>query len=124
MSDGWAPIDELVAAIADADAGIVAIKRDSFRDLTHCNKMFDFIAMRRPAIVSRTRSVEEYFDDSCFALFESDDEHDLARAIRRVYDDPELGERLIRRAAEVNEPYRWPHQRAAYEQVVARLAGA
>jgi glycosyltransferase involved in cell wall biosynthesis len=122
ISDGWAPIDELVAAIARADAGVVAIKRDSFRDLTHCNKMFDFIAMRRPAIVSRTRSVEEYFDDSCFALFESGDEHDLARAIRRVHDDPEGAGRLARRAAQVSEPYRWPHQRLAYERVIGRLA--
>ena len=49
--------------------------------------MFDFIAMRRPAVVSRTRSVEAYFPSSCFALFESGDEHDLARAIRALYRD-------------------------------------
>jgi glycosyltransferase involved in cell wall biosynthesis len=122
MSDGWAPVDDLVAAIAQADAGVVAIKRDSFRDLTHCNKMFDFIAMRRPAIVSRTRSVEEYFDDSCFALFESGDEHQLAHAIRRLYEDPELGQRLVSRASEVNEPYRWPYQRKVYEGVIERLS--
>ena len=80
MSDGWAPIEQLVAGIADADVGVVALRRNVFRDLTHCNKMFDFIAMRRP-VVSRTRAVEAYFPESCFALFESGDERDLARAI-------------------------------------------
>ena len=90
------------------------MRRDAFRDLTHCNKMFDFIAMRRPAIVSRTRAVEAYFGDDCFALFESGDAPDLARAIRALHDDPALGERLVARAAAASAPYRWAEQRRIY----------
>ena len=123
FSDGLVPLDELLRAIAAADAGLVAMKRDSFRDLTHTNKMFDFIAMRRPVIVSRTASVEAYFDESCFQLFDSEDDRDLARAIRELHADPGLRERLVRRAAEVNEPYRWPRQRELYRHVVERLRG-
>jgi glycosyltransferase involved in cell wall biosynthesis len=122
ISDGWAPLDELLGAIAGADAGVVAMRRDAFRDLTHCNKMFDFIAMRRPAIVSRTRAVEAYFGADCFALFESGDAHDLARAIRALHDDPALGERLVARAAATSAPYRWGEQRQIYLAAVARLA--
>jgi glycosyltransferase involved in cell wall biosynthesis len=123
FSDGWAPIEQLVEAIARADVGVVAMRRNEFRDLTHCNKMFDFIAMRRPAVVSRTRAVEAYFPESCFALFDSGDERDLARAIRSLYDDPGLGERLVHRAVETSEPYRWVHQREIYRRAVAGLAG-
>lgn len=122
ISDGWVPIDQLVAAIAAADAGVVAMRRDRFRELTHCNKMFDFIAMRRPAIVSRTRAVEAYFGQEAFALFESGDEHDLARAIRALHADRELGSRLVARASEVSAPYRWDRQRRLYERVVEELA--
>ena len=122
VSDGWAPIERLVAAIADADVGVVAMRRNAFRELTHCNKMFDFIAMRRPVVVSRTHAVEAYFADSCFALFESGDERDLARAIRSLYDDPALGERLVANAAAVSEPYRWAHQRELYLRAVEGLA--
>ena len=121
LADGFVPIGELVAAIAGADAGVVAMKRDAFRDLTHCNKMFDFITMGIPAVVSRTRSVEMYFGDDAFAWFESADPGDLARAIRAVHDDPELRERLVRRAAEVAEPYRWVHQRDVYVAAVQRV---
>jgi glycosyltransferase involved in cell wall biosynthesis len=124
FSDGYVPIDELLRAIADADAGVVAMRRDAFRDLTHCNKMFDFIAMRRPVIASRTRSVEEYFDESCFALFEGGDPYDLARAIRALASDPALGERLTRRATEACEPYRWTHQRPHYLATVEGLAAS
>jgi glycosyltransferase involved in cell wall biosynthesis len=121
VSDGWAPIEELLSAIAAANAGVVAMRRDAFRELTHCNKMFDFVAMRRPAIVSRTRAVEAYFGDDAFALFESGDEHDLARAIRALYADPALGARLVARANEVSAPYRWERQRRIYQRVVEEL---
>jgi len=121
VSDDVVPIEQLLAAIAAADVGVVAIRRDAFRDLTHCNKMFDFIAMRRPTIVSRTRSVEAYFDESCFALFESGDERDLARALRALHADPQLGERLAQRATAVSATYRWSHQRRIYLRAVDRL---
>jgi glycosyltransferase involved in cell wall biosynthesis len=114
LSDGFVPRDELVAAIARADVGVVAMKRDAFRDLTHCNKMFDFIAMHVPAAVSRTHAVEAYFDERCFRYFTAGDELALAAALRDLHRVPGLRERLAARAAEVAEPYRWPRQRELY----------
>src|SRR5687768_16818744 len=96
----WVPIEELVGALADADAGVVSMRRDAFRDLVHCNKMYDLMAMRRPVITSRTRSVEAYFSDQALQYFDDDDPEDLARAIREVHADRELGSRLVARAAE------------------------
>jgi len=123
FSEGWVPIEDLLESISRADAGVVAMKRDAFRDLTHCNKMYDLVTMRRPVISSRTRSVEAYFDDCCFEYFESDDPVDLARAIRRLHDDPERRQRLVARATDVLEPYRWPRQQAIYLAYVDMLLG-
>lgn len=117
----YVPMEQLLEAISRADAGVVAMKRDAFRDVTHCNKMYDLIAMRRPAVISRTRSVQNYFDEGCFAYFDADDSADLARAIRELDQSPELGKRLVERAREVNEPYRWSRQREIYLQVVESL---
>lgn len=122
LSPGFLPLDDLVRAIADADVGVVAIKRDDFRDLTLCNKMYDFIAMRTPAIASRTRSVEDYFGDDCFEMFESGDEHDLARAIRTLHEHPERQRQLVGTALAAAEGHRWPRQRENYLAVVERLA--
>jgi glycosyltransferase involved in cell wall biosynthesis len=121
FSDGFVPIEELLPRIADADVGVVAIRRDTFRDLTHCNKMYDLVAMRKPVVISRTTAVRAYFGDDCFQMFDSGNERDLARAIHGLYADPELRERLVRRASEVAEPYRWVHQREHYVDVVRRL---
>ncbi|MDQ3766277.1 MAG: glycosyltransferase, partial [Actinomycetota bacterium] len=118
FSDGYVPRAQLVDALGEADAGVVAMKRDAFRDLTLCNKMYDFIAMRKPAIVSRTRSAQSYYDDACFQWFTSDDEHELASAVRGLYANPKLGERIAERAARANEPHRWIHQKRLYLRVV------
>src|SRR3712207_3538482 len=121
LSDGLVPWDELVSALARADAGVVAMKRDAFRDITHCNKMFDFVVMGVPAAVSRTRSVEAYFDEASFRFFASGDEHDLARALRDLHGDPQLRRRTAEHASTVAAPYRWPRQREHYLDVVARV---
>jgi glycosyltransferase involved in cell wall biosynthesis len=123
FSEGWVPIDDLLEAISRADAGVVAMKRDAFRDLTHCNKMYDLVTMRRPVITSRTRSVQAYFDDDCFEYFDSGDPADLARAMRRMHDDPDRRERLVARATNALEPYRWPRQRAVYLSYIDRVLG-
>lgn len=124
FSDGFVPIDQLVTAIAAADAGVVAVKRDPFRDLTHTNKMFDFVAMERPAIVSWTQSVADYFDEEAFTFFRADDPHDLARAILEVHEDPGRRRQMVERAAELHERYRWARQKEIYLRLVQRLAGA
>jgi glycosyltransferase involved in cell wall biosynthesis len=118
---GWLPMDELLPRIAAADAGVVAVRRDPFRDVTLCVKMFDFVSMRLPVVISRTKAVDAYFGEECFQLFESGDEHDLARAIYELYADPERRARLVKSATRVNEPYRWLHQRERYVDIVRRL---
>lgn len=121
FSDGYVALERLVDAIARADVGLVAMKRDAFRDLTQCNKMYDFVAMHRPVVASRTASAAKLFDDSAFAWFEGGDERDLARALRAVHDDPGLRSRLVHSATLQCEPYRWARQRRIYLRAVDRL---
>jgi glycosyltransferase involved in cell wall biosynthesis len=70
--------------------------------------------MRLPVVISRTRSVENYFGESSFEYFDSDDPADLARAIRRVHGDPSRRAALVAGATAALEPYRWPAQREIY----------
>ena len=65
--------------------------------------------------------MEAYFDESCFQMFVPGDERDLARAIRDLHAEPALRDRLVSRAADVNEPYRWPFQRRRYQEIVRTL---
>ena len=109
------------ARFSSADVGVVAIKRDVFRDVTLAAKMFDCIAMGLPMVVSRTRSVEQTFPPDCFERFESGNPADLARALRRLHEDPDHRALLATRAAAAADPYHWAHQRERYLSIVAGL---
>ena len=121
FSEGYIPEDELVQALAQANVGIVAMKRDEFRDLTLCLKMFDFIAMELPVVSSRTRAVTEYFGGDCFAMFESDDPESLAQAVTEIYVSPDRGRSLARAASSAFAPYRWDVQRIEYQRLIANV---
>jgi glycosyltransferase involved in cell wall biosynthesis len=114
----FVPAADLVEAIATADLGVVAMKRDAFRDLTLCAKLFDFVVMQKPTISSRTRSVERYFDESALGFFAAGDPVDLARAIRELHADPDRRRSLADNAALTAEPYRWPHERERYLGII------
>jgi len=119
---GWVTMEELMPHLAAADAGVVAVRRDAFRDVTLCTKMFDLVSLRKPVIISRTRAVEGHFGSECFQIFESEDVPGLADAIYAVYADPQLRERLVRSATARNESYRWVHQAKRYVDIIEGLA--
>lgn len=123
FSDGYVPLPELVAALHDADCGYVGIRRDDFRDLVLCLKLYDFVAVGRPAVVSRTRSVEEYYGEGCFELFESGDADSLADAFRRLADDPDRRRALTDEASRRAVGHRWSVSRARFLAVVDHLLG-
>ena len=118
---GWVTMEELMPHLAAVDAGVVAVRRDPFRDVTLCTKMFDLVSLHKPVVISRTRAVEAYFGDECFQMFESDDERGLAEAIHALYADPSLRARLVQAATARAEPYRWAHQAKRYVEIVERL---
>lgn len=122
ISQGLVPIEELVQGLVDADAGVVALKQDPFRDLTLATKMYEFITLRKPQLVSRTRSVEKYFDERAFGLFHSGDPADLARAIRELVADPYRRVAMVQAAVEQGEAHRWPPNGCRYVTTVERAA--
>ena len=119
--NGWVTMEQLMPHLAAADAGVVAVRRDAFRDVTLCTKMFDLVSLQKPVVISRTRAVEAYFGSECFQMFESGDERGLADAIYALYMDPSLRARLVQRATERGEPYRWVHQAKRYALIMERL---
>jgi glycosyltransferase involved in cell wall biosynthesis len=121
FSNGFVPFPELVRGIAGADVGVIALRRDPFRDVALPGKIFDFILLHKPVISSRTSSVEEIFGPECVELFESGDALDLARAIRTLYLDPGRRERMTRLAEAKAEPLQWSRQRLLYRGVLDQL---
>ncbi len=106
---GFLPFEEMVEMVAISDIGIVPVEKNPYSDLVHTNKMFEYIAMKKPVVISRTRAVEGFFgsDDSCLKYFTSGNEKDLARCIIELYNKPEKREEMVKNAYDKFELVRW-----------------
>jgi glycosyltransferase involved in cell wall biosynthesis len=111
---GFVPEEDLLDGIARAHVGVIAAKRDNFRDLTHTQKMYEYVAMRKPVVIAETQAIRTHFDDSCFQFFTSDDPADLARALRELYHNPNRASTMIESASRRYRAYDWQAQRHVY----------
>lgn len=119
----YLPVDELVRHLREADCGVVPMMRNIETDLVHTYKMQEYMALGIPVIATRTRAVEAYYDDSCVYFVESGNEQDLAQAIIRLRDNPQMRYNLAKNALRVYERYSAPKQEAHYIKLVQRLLG-
>lgn len=112
--EGWVSHDRLNDLLHEADAGVVAQKASPYSHLVHTNKMVDYWIFGLPVIASRLRAVSELYDDSVLEYYDSLDPADLARAIRRLHDDPARREELARNGRQAQEQFGWAAQQATY----------
>jgi glycosyltransferase involved in cell wall biosynthesis len=111
---GWVSHERLNDLLHSADVGVVAQKASPYSHLVHTNKMVDYWLFGLPVVASRLRAVSELYDESVIEYYEGDDAHDLARAIRRLHDDPQRRAELTRNGRLAQERNGWAVQRDAY----------
>jgi glycosyltransferase involved in cell wall biosynthesis len=120
---GWVSEERLNDLLNAADAGIVAQKASPYSHLVHTNKMVDYWLFGLPAIASRLRAVSESYDDSTLEYYEPGDAADLARAIKRLHDDPARREELARNGRLAQERNGWEAQKSVYLAPFRQLLG-
>ena len=104
---GFVPINELLQRLRAAHVAVVAMNRSPYSELVDTNKMYEYIALRKPIIISRLPAVEENFDDSCMMFFEPGNHEDMARCIVELYDDPQKRRELAENAYRKVQRYDW-----------------
>jgi glycosyltransferase involved in cell wall biosynthesis len=114
---GLVPFEEVPGFIAQADIGVVPILLPMLP-----NKLFEYLAMDKPVVVTRNPSVEACFDDSSVMFYESGNEHDLARCILELYRNPEERTALAASGSAVYQKYRWDTIKYEYLKVIERMA--
>lgn len=119
---GYLPFDGMLKMLAESDIGLVPMEKNAYSDLIHTNKMFEYIAMGKPVIISRTKAVEAYLNDSCLMFFRPGDERDLAHAILELCDNPAKRESLIYNAQKRYEKISWDVMKKIYLEVIGSLS--
>lgn len=108
--------------LSKADVGILPIRRDEFLDFAFPNKLPEFIIAGKPVVISRLKAIRHYFTDDALAFFEPNDPSDLARQMRRLYDDKPLRGRLVTAARREYAPIRWDVMKQRYLELVEQVA--
>lgn len=122
FSSGLRPMSELPKMIRSmADVGVVPYRRDLFTDGILPTKLMEYTALGIPSIVARTPVIEEYFDETMVEFFNAEDLNNLINSIRKLYEDQERLQTLIRNSDVFNQRYNWAKQSANYHQLVEQL---
>lgn len=120
---GWLSVDQIAAAIREADIGIVPYLRDEFMSLALSTKTFEYAATGLPVAASRLDSIATHFDDSCVAFFEPGDAADMAERIGELALDVERRRQGVARAREALERISGAVMEARYVNLMRGVMG-
>jgi glycosyltransferase involved in cell wall biosynthesis len=118
---GIVPLSQVYQYILSSTVGLVPILMSPFADLCQPNKLFEYVALKRPVIASRLKAIEESFDDSCILFSEPGNPEDLARCILELYKNPDKGKMLSENAYKQYEKLRWSKAKEIYLEIVQEL---
>ena len=121
---GPRPGRKLPALLVKSDVGLVPYRPSSATHLMLPVKLLDYATLKIPVIAARLRTVEYYFGDGFVELFEPGNVADLARAIKLLYNNPDLREQLVERATDALEALNWQNQRTEYYRAIDSLLTA
>jgi glycosyltransferase involved in cell wall biosynthesis len=117
---GFVPFDQMVEEILLADVCVVAVEKNPYSVLVHTNKMFEYMALQRPVIMSRLDAVAAYMTDDAALYFDSGNHQELAEKIVEIARDPGAAEARVQRANELYRKHRWENEKREY---LGRYAG-
>lgn len=115
----FVPVGQIAKLMADADLAVVPKRASSsFGTEAASTKVFEFLALGVPVIVSRTKIDSSYFNDSTVKFFESENVDDLAQCILQLAQDQPLRSQLAKNGLEYAQQNSWDVKQQDYLHLV------
>ncbi|OGJ84546.1 MAG: hypothetical protein A2268_11195 [Candidatus Raymondbacteria bacterium RifOxyA12_full_50_37] len=118
---GLLSLEEMAKRMEAADAGLVPKRADGFGNEAFSTKIFEFMALDVPVIVSRTKIDQYYFDDSLVMFFEPGSVDDCAEKISSCIRDRGLALQRAHNAAPFIREHSWDRKQEMYFNLVDSL---
>lgn len=119
--NGPVPVHEIPKILKDADIGIVPKKDGLFVGDALSTKLFEYAAMGIPAVVSRTRAEQRYFNEREVKYFTPENPDDMAKCILELYQNPSLRFEMAQRALRKVDEYSIKANAGKYMDIINRL---
>jgi len=111
---GFVPFERMVEEILLADVCVVAVEKNPYSVLVHTNKMFEYMALQRPVIMSRLDAVRAYMSDDAALYFESGNAKELAERLVDVAQHPDAAQARVQRASALYREHQWENEKRLY----------
>jgi glycosyltransferase involved in cell wall biosynthesis len=120
---GWIPISEAVKYINISKVGLCPFLRNIHHDTTYANKMFQFLMLGKPVIVSNCTAQQNFvLKESCGLVFEAGNSMELSNRIISLMDELEY-ERLSKNGkACTYQKYNWETSGSEWTSIYTKLA--
>ncbi len=118
----FVPTSQIASVMANSDLAIEPKRAvTAFGNEAASTKTWEFMALRVPTIVSKTRIHSYYLNDTIVKFFEPDNVAELADCILLLRRDAELRERLAANAAQFVQANNWEARKGEYLNLVNSL---
>ena len=111
---GFVPFEQMIEEILMADVCVVAVEKNPYSVLVHTNKMFEYMALERPVIMSRLDAVAAYLPQDAALYFDSGNHLELAERLVETAHDSEAAAARARAASSVYRTRRWDNEKRLY----------
>jgi glycosyltransferase involved in cell wall biosynthesis len=120
---GVLPTEEIVRVMANTDLAIEPKRAGSeFGNEALSMKIFEFMAVGVPLVVSRTRIHQYYYEDSLVKYYDDDNEDQLAAGVLFLRDNPSVREEQIANALKYVQANNWDVEGNKYLGIIDSLA--
>ena len=112
-------LEDVVEEIRKCDVGIVPNHRSAFAEINTPTRIFEYLALGKPAIAPRARGIQDYFSEDALLFFELGNAEELAQKIEYVYSQPSEVMVIVKRGQEVYLAHTWRQE----SQILVNLVG-
>lgn len=119
---GRVAVEKLPECLREADLGLVPLLYDEFTRYMLPLKLMEYVRLGIPAVVTRTETIEAYFDDRMVRYVRSGDEKELAESILNLARDAGKRHEMVEQAGRFNREFNWENEKKTYYGLVDSLA--
>jgi len=119
---GLLPTEQIVQVMADTDLAVEPKRAGSqFGNEALSMKIFEFMAVGVPLVVSRTKIHQYYYTDTLVKYYDDDNDEELAAKILMLRKNPALRQQQVANALKYVEAHSWDAERYQYLGIVDSL---
>jgi glycosyltransferase involved in cell wall biosynthesis len=116
--------EKLLKIYETMSVGVVPKREGIFSSEAFSTKIFDFMAVGLPVVVSRTKIDLCYFDSSMVRYFEPGNHQDLARCIIELYQNSDRRNSMVQKAMQFIGDNNWTVKKDIYYRIIDQLCGS